>query len=75
MTDDKGAGLIPESLLEEVMELSRAQKLRLMQILSEDLGERDWVYRAYTPDGDSRAAEILLEMADSAKTAQQATAS
>ena len=69
----KGKALIPVTLLKQVKSLSRAQKLRLMQILADELGEQDWVYRAYTPDGDGRAAQVLQEMLDSAKAAEQPT--
>ena len=61
MCREKGPGVVPESLVKELRQLSRAQKLRVLHMLSEDLGEQDWVFRAYTPDGDGAAAKVLQE--------------
>ena len=65
--------MIPETLVEQLKQLNRAQKLRVLHMLSEELGEQDWVYRAYTPDGDADAARVLQELAQESEHTEQPT--
>ena len=67
--------MIPDSLVEQLKQLDRAQKLRILHMLSEELGEQDWVYRAFSPDGDAEAANVLQEALKRAKQSEKLTVS
>lgn len=68
--------MLPEHLIHELRSLSRADKLRAMQILITQLAEEDesytldTSYELLTPYGNEAAAQVLAEFLEASKDSE-----
>ena len=64
--------MLSEKLLSELHRLNRAEKLRVIQVLANELAQEEALlapgveYPIYTPYGNEEAAQTLLKMLDDA---------
>ncbi len=63
--------MLTEEFLAQVMRLGEREKLKLVELLIEDLKLIGTAYEIYTPFGNEAAARVLFEELESAKTANQ----
>jgi hypothetical protein len=66
--------MLSEKLLSELHQLNRAEKLRVIQVLANELAREESLlepgveYPIYTPYGNEEAAQTLLKMLDDANS-------
>ncbi len=63
--------MLTEELLAQVKGLGEEDKLKLVELLIEDLRLIGTAYEIYTPYGNEAAARVLIEELESAKTSNQ----
>ena len=63
--------MLTEEFLAQVMRLGEREKLKLVELLIEDLKLIGTAYEIYTPFGNEAAARVLFGELESAQTANQ----
>lgn len=69
--------MLSKELLSELVQLNRAEKLQVVQLLVNKLAEEEVVFQSgveypiYTPPGNEAAAQVLWEVLQAAKASDE----